>query len=160
MSSASTLPGMAEPPAPVPQRTAPTHLEPASIRLARALAVAENVPPVITECREVVEAARAGKLPVRPQPWETQALGVDSRPLRTGTFDQDPNGRITLIAADIFYLWDKRDDLSEEQRESVRRMQAELQAWATELQPVLAAQTALEEALTTFRKAAPTRIVS
>lgn len=140
----------------------PTPTEPPSIRLANALANGYELPPVIAECRQIVLAARGGAFPVRPRRWESRQRDLTGKPARSGIADQDVNVRVSLLATDLYALWDRRrqgEEMVEDWAERVKAINRELRQWAAELAPVLFAQEALEAVLATYRAAAPVRIV-
>jgi hypothetical protein len=119
---------------------------PPSLRLGAALASgdATAVPKILRECRDIVMAARAGKLP--------SADTLDAR---------DANARIYAISIDLFLLWEKQraggEGLSAFERAEVDVKAAELRTWDALLLPVLEAQRALDAATAAYLLGVPRR---
>jgi hypothetical protein len=130
------------PPATAPEKPRPVSVDPPSIRLGRALSAgdADALPPVLAECRDVVQAARANLLPREPR---------------------DANARIYILANELYIIWSQHTEgggaMTGEKAASVRAINQELRQWASVLRPVLSAQKALDEAMTAYQANAPRR---
>lgn len=115
-----------------------------------------DLPKALDGVRDILTAALAGELPTRSQKWRRR--DEDSR--ESGTFEQDANTRIVAIACKYLHLL-RRHDAGEalpSDLDAGRVIVAELQRWAGELRPVLAAKSAYDAALAVYESAAPERI--
>lgn len=121
-------------------------------------ALQDTMPRALEAVRDIIEAAEKKKnIPLRAENWRSAEMRPDGEPVRRGRGIQDRNLRIANRANNFLLLLEKKQDgvVTSEDEDKAREIIDELNKFAIELRPVLAALKVLED----DQAAAPERVM-